>query len=536
MKRNTLKTVVTLFVCAFTLFALYPLSTVIAEESANPVQQDIGTNLLVNPGFEGIGKPQNNTLPNPANWTRETFNGEQRGEIFTPEGWVTWWQGGDFKIPECKVIPNEVPFNIEPSRIYEGYYSALCFSFWGTMNAGYYQVVRNLPAGSVVEGSFYAHAWSCGDDSPPLSCGDPSAFYFRVGIDPNGGTDPFSGNIVWSNAYFNYDHFGIVGPVQATVGQSGAATMFIQAYAKWDVKHNDAYYDSPTLKLVTAGETPTNTPPPPPPTSETPPTPQYTPTPRPDGAIVHTVVSGDTLFGIALAYDVPVDDIYQLNNMTSSSILQIGQEIVIAVSGGALPTPTPEPAATEESTPEVEPTQEEGSDGGEPAAPASDKAALCTLAFYDANEDMFRQAESGEMLLPNVQMSLLGRSGPVDSHKTDGISEPWCFENLAPGNYVLRHTPPSGYKAIDGGQLSFILSGGQAFNIELAYIRDENAPEGDTTEPVTPGEGDTEGDTGGEDPGRMTNVLNTVLRVSGIIVLILAIAVAVLFVLSRRAT
>ena len=176
MKRNTLKTVVTLLVCAFTLFVLFPLSTVNANESARPVQQDIGTNLLVNPGFEGIGKPQNNSLPNPGNWTRETFNGEQRGEIFTPEGWVTWWQGGDFKVPECKVIPNEHPFNADPTRIYEGYYSGMCFAFFGKMNAGYYQVVRNLPPGSVVEGSFYAHAWSCGEDNPPLSCGDPSSF------------------------------------------------------------------------------------------------------------------------------------------------------------------------------------------------------------------------------------------------------------------------------------------------------------------------------------------------------------------------
>ena len=148
---------------------------------------------------------------------------------------------------------------------------------------------------------------------------------------------------------------------------------------------------------------------------------------------------------------------------------------------------------------------------------------------------MFRQAENGEMLLPNVQLSLLDRSGPVDSHKTDGISEPWCFENLEPGNYVLRHTPPAGYKAIDGGQLSFILSGGQAFNVELAYVRDENAPAGDNTDPAaTPGAEATEG-VNGEETGGMTNVLNTVLRVSGIIVLILAIAVAVLFVLSRRA-
>ena len=98
----------------------------------------------------------------------------------------------------------------------------------------------------------------------------------------------------------------------------------MQAYGKWAVKHNDAYVDSPTLEI---GHDRGNTNRIPRhhhrrllmrQNAEVPPTPQYTPTPRPDGAIVHTVVSGDTLFGIALAYDIPVDDIYELNNLDSS--------------------------------------------------------------------------------------------------------------------------------------------------------------------------------------------------------------------------
>lgn len=52
-----------------------------------------GTNkLLANPGFEGVGVPVDNTAPNPYNWTRDTFTGVQYGEIYTPEGWVTWYE------------------------------------------------------------------------------------------------------------------------------------------------------------------------------------------------------------------------------------------------------------------------------------------------------------------------------------------------------------------------------------------------------------------------------------------------------------
>lgn len=203
-------------------------------------------NLLSNPGFEGIGLPVDNALPNPDNWTRDTFNGQVYGEIFSPEGWVTWWEEGDYGRPECKVIPNEPPFTFEPHRIYQGYYAGMCFGFYRKMHAGYYQVVSNLEPGATVEGWFYAHAWSCGED-PPYSCGDPYAFHFQAGIDPNGGADPFSTAILWSEPTYIYDVYTSTHTVQATVGPAGQVTFYLRAHAKWAVKHNDAYWDNPTL-------------------------------------------------------------------------------------------------------------------------------------------------------------------------------------------------------------------------------------------------------------------------------------------------
>ncbi|MBN1246274.1 MAG: LysM peptidoglycan-binding domain-containing protein [Anaerolineae bacterium] len=541
-----LKLVATLLLAAVTLLALVPSSFVRADEVQSPSRQQAGTNLLVNPGFEGIGRAIDNSTPNEGNWTRDTFTGAQYGEIFTPEGWVTWWEEGEFKRPECKVIPNEHPFNADPDRIYDGYYSGMCFTFFGKQNAGYYQVVRNIPAGSQVEASFHAHAWSCGEDGDAYSCGDPYSFYFRVGIDPNGGTDPFSSSIVWSSPYYYYDTFGRVGPVQATVGGASAATIFVQAYGKWAIKHNDAYIDNVSLTMLTPAETPTPTLEPPPPTPETPPTPQFTPTANPAGSIVHEVVAGDTVFGLALAYGVDPQQIYDLNNLTSESLLSIGQELVISTTGEAVPTPTPTVAPVEEEQPaEAQPTAEPGGAvdnpdpgaGGVPAAPAEGKASVCVLGFYDANSDGFRQADEAEMMLPNAQINLLAQSGPVDSRTTDGISEPWCFRDLDPGNYILRHTAPPGYSLTDGGQWNFILSSGQVLNLELAYAReggsgsqaapDESNPDATTDTPTSEPEGE-EGGSG------VTNVLNIVLRVSGFIVLALAIAVLVLFVLSRR--
>ncbi|MBN1876763.1 MAG: LysM peptidoglycan-binding domain-containing protein [Anaerolineae bacterium] len=554
MNRNRFKLMGVLLVLVLTML---PMGATYASQTSRPVQQEVGTNLLVNPGFEGIGRSIDNGSPNYSNWTRDTFTGVPYGEIFTPQGWVTWWQEGDFKRPECKVIPNEAPFNVEPYRVYDGYYSGMCFTFFGKQNAGYYQVVQNLSPGALVEGSFYAHAWACGEDSNGAkSCGEPYSFYFQVGIDPNGGTDPFSGNIVWSAPAYHYDEFGYVGPVQATVGGSGVVTFFMRAYGKWQLKHNDAYWDNASLVLKTQGEAPTATPPPPPPTSEVaevPSAPQYTPTPLPDGTIVHIVESGDTLFGIAITYGVDLDELRRLNAGTlgPNDLLSIGQEIVISGKAAAVnPTATPvaaaeTPAVTQE--PAASGTQQPGgeatpsSTGGEiPGAPQAGTASLCVLAFNDRSNDMFRQADTEE-LLPNAQLNLVGTGGPAGNYTTNGMSEPYCFQDLQPGTYILRHTAPEGYKMTDGGQWNVPLNAGQVTNIELGYVRDENASSQLQT-PTTGGnkptdEKNTETPSGEEEEksGGVTNVLNTIIRVSGIIVLVLTILVGVLFFLSRRA-
>jgi LysM repeat protein len=539
MAARRLNVVVALSVLALMLFGLILSPAAQAAELQSPLQQSAGTNLLVNPGFEGIGKPDDNSLPNWDNWTRDTFTGAQIPEIYTPEGWVTWWSENGYKRPECLVIQRAEPF-LDPIRIHRGTYSGKCFAYYGKMNAGYLQVVRNIPPGSVVDGSFYAHAWSCDTSSPPLSCGDPHAFYFRVGIDPNGGTDPFSSNIVWSAPYYHYDNFGLVGPVRATVGPGGAATLFLQSYAKWTIQHNDAYIDSGSLTLVSAAAAPEPTVEPPPPTSDEPATPvppQNTPMPRPENATIHTVVAGDTIFGIALAYGIDPEVIYQLNPGTEGALLQLGQEIVLVGTAPPAADPTAVPAAPEQPAPDPlpTPTSVPPAGGGAPAAPvpASGKGTVCVLAFYDANEDMFRQPEANEMLLPNAQMQLLAQSGLVDSYTTDGISEPWCFKDLDPGNYILRHTPPSGYVLSDGGQWALTLTEGKVETLEIGYKRDAQAtvPGDDVEGPAGSSPETSTDEVGGS---RVTNVLNVVLRVSGFIVLALAIAVLVLFVLSRR--
>ncbi len=75
-------------------------------------------------------------------------------------------------------------------------------------------------------------------------------------------------------------------------------------------------------------------------------------TPRPDGAIIHTVGYGQSLWSIAIAYGVTVDDIRKLNGLAEGSVdIYAGQKLVIkAPDPTATPTPTPTATATATST------------------------------------------------------------------------------------------------------------------------------------------------------------------------------------------
>ncbi len=139
-----------------------------------------------------------------------------------------------------------------------------------------------------------------------------------------------------------------------------------------------------------------------------------------------------------------------------------------------------------------------------------------------------QQADTEE-LLPNAALTLVSDSGPAGTYTTDGLSEPYCFQNLQPGNYVLRQTPPTGY-AIEGpGEWGITLGAGQVYALQLSYVR-QTAGEATPQTTIEPQEAETEE----ESAGGLPAILNTVVRVSAIIVLALLLVIAGVFVLSRR--
>lgn len=64
------------------------------------------------------------------------------------------------------------------------------------------------------------------------------------------------------------------------------------------------------------------------------PTPLSSPTPQPDGTIVYYVVAGDTLTGIANRFQIELQELYTLNNLSGSSIIGVGQAIVLGYDSG----------------------------------------------------------------------------------------------------------------------------------------------------------------------------------------------------------
>lgn len=84
-------------------------------------------------------------------------------------------------------------------------------------------------------------------------------------------------------------------------------------------------------------------------------TPEPTDTPAPTPTpVVYIVQPGDTLLGIALQYDVTVDELQALNGVLSPETLQIGQKLIIPVGGlvvpsssGSIQLPTPTPVSIE---------------------------------------------------------------------------------------------------------------------------------------------------------------------------------------------
>ena len=274
-----------------------------------------------------------------------------------PNGWNIWvGAGAPDAFPhtdKVQVLDGEVSWNIK-----QGYVA---------FTAAGYQRVGGLKAGDAVKATAYGWVYTCNDTTtsciipdPPYRKSDTSAgASLKVGIDPKGGTDPNSPDVVWSAVTAPYDQWAEMS-VTATA-QGDTVTVFLYATQAAGLALNNVYWDKVSLVRTEEAE----------PTPEQ----QYVPfvVPqgvRPDGSIIHVVQAGDTLSSIAYAYSeygVTNESIAALNEgiKPNTRILQVGEELII------LPPGSVDPVTGQRVTPGAGTSTGAPAQAATPAAPAA---------------------------------------------------------------------------------------------------------------------------------------------------------------------
>lgn len=182
-----------------------------------------------------------------------------------------------------------------------------------------------------------------------------------------------------------------------------------------------------------------------------------TPTPDTEGNIFVIVQPNDSLWAIAARAGIPLAELLALNNMTESSIIAPGDRLLIGrVEPAATPTeplPPPSPTATRPPPP---PTA---------TAVPPPPTAICLKAFADLNRDGKHNA--GEPFKASVAFTIFTQQAVVANYVTDVASEPYCLQNLAPGDYHITRSIGQGEMLTTQGDWTISLAPGNV--IELAF-------------------------------------------------------------------
>jgi len=427
------------------------LMLTLAPHSVQAAPNDQSGELLTNPGFEADEKYEYPRIV--------TIDGG--GAVAA--GWSAWWyndSGAAYSVPEYEVAP----INRDPYRVHSGNAAQQLFRPSVLWKAGVYQQVT-VPENAHLRFSAWGHAWSSFCVPPDGKAGDidcthyhdsywgqANTAYMKVGIDPTGGTDWSSGNIVWSSEFNALDIYtNIAAEAQA---QGTRVTVFTYTTFLWPAPVNNVYWDDASLVVIGEGSasapsnnsTPGSNPPPPPASG---PGRIAAQPPNADGSQHHIVKTGETLGGIAITYGVTSQELRTLNSINGDTIF-VGQDLLIKEA--AVQAPTPEVTPTVESTPE--PTE---------VAEVAATGQICLALFEDANQDGLHDA--AEPLLANGLLNIAGAA--TNAHTTDGIGEPFCFSDLPAGDYVITASAPAGYTLTSLPEVPVTISGGSEVSLSF---------------------------------------------------------------------
>ena len=197
-----------------------------------------------------------------------------------------------------------------------------------------------------------------------------------------------------------------------------------------------------------------------------------TATPDAEGIIYAEVQVDDSLWAIASRSRLSLDELLALNGMTASSIIKVGDLLII---GYITPpeTPTSEPTITPTLSPPT-PT----------FTPLPlPETAVCLRAYVDANQNGIH--DPGEKLRPSVAFTIFNENSVAANYVTTGVSEPHCIR-LEPGTYqITRSLGQAEYLTTDG-DVAVVLRQGDVMDLAFGGYIGATATPSQTPEPVTP--------------------------------------------------
>lgn len=444
MKRRILLKVAQIASLCLLLALVIGATTIGAQEEVN---------LLTNPGFEAPFQSHGGSPP------REVA-----------QGWTPWHTPKSEDMPSYQnAQPIYGPTAPDTPRIRSGsnaqkYYNDL----WHTHDGGVYQNVEGITPGAELRFSVYVWVWSSGHENVDLS-EEPGDVTVQVGIDPTGGTDPYSSNIVWSIAVSQYDAYRSYSII--TTAADDTVTVFVRSQVELPVANTYLYLDdavlAETVEFVASTDTPVPPTDTPVPSSDTPipadtdtPVPQDTDTPIPTQAntevpaatdtseaatptregdtdtpvsettepsetdtpadiedpefpstITHVVERGDTVGRLAVLYGSTVEAIIDTNELNEDALIFVEQELVI-------PVPLPAPA-TSTPMPTQEVVDEPTTPGGEDTHTVQPGETLFRIALrYNTTVTAIAQLNG----IVNTNLIRVGQELVIPG--TDGSEEP----------------------------------------------------------------------------------------------------------------
>lgn len=289
--------------------------------------------LLLLPVATGVRAQAENVLSNPG--FEEDFQEQDDNPLLqVAGGWMSWYraaEGEDAASWEL-VQPEYAPARDadEHARIREGESSQVIRTFYATFDAGLLQEVADVEADSWLRFSANAWVWSSVLDDPELSEDDGDVFV-QVGIDPDGGTDPDSEEIVWSEiSYELYDGWREYAVVTQATGE--AVSVFVRAQVGQPVRNTHVWIDETQLFLNVFDEEVVSA------LAEA-----IGPTPFPTAVpVYHIVREGESLEAIASRYSISVAAILEANSLASAGLVHPGSQLYIPGREAPVATPLPE--------------------------------------------------------------------------------------------------------------------------------------------------------------------------------------------------